>query len=168
MNPMQADCLECVACQGDAGLGRIAATTMGAVKRPTYLALGRFAVYQRHQTNEMDREGLLDQAWLEDHASGWEELRASAAGQPGDKAALITGLAANDIDWLARTYSQNQPAAIRVLVGPEHREHGRDLMRASAILPAVTGAWRCVGWGRTQLSPPTEWDLPSSGRIWSR
>jgi anaerobic selenocysteine-containing dehydrogenase len=38
-------------------------------------------------------------------------------------------------------------AAIRTLVGPEHRAHGRDIMRAIAILPAVTGAWRDVGGG---------------------
>lgn len=62
-----------------------------------------------------------------------------------------------------------RPAAIRTLVGPEHREHGRDLMRAITLLPAVTGAWRDVGGGlarstqvyfETALSYPDPPDPP--------
>ena len=62
-------------------------------------------------------------------------------------AAEITGIRPEDVERLATVYATNQPSAIRVLVGPEHRERGRDIMRAISLLPAVTGAWRHVGGG---------------------
>ena len=95
----------------------------------------------------MERDRLLDQSWLNTHTSGWNELRNSAAAMPVAEAARISGLDEEKIEWLAHAYAHNRPAAIRVLVGPEHREHGRDLMRSIALLPAVTGAWRDVGGG---------------------
>lgn len=95
----------------------------------------------------MVRDGLVDRAWLDQHTADWETLRESAEEISVEKAAAITGLDASRIEWLAHTYAADQPAAIRVLVGPEHREHGRDIMRATAMLPAVTGAWRHVGGG---------------------
>lgn len=95
----------------------------------------------------MDREQLLDERWLGEKTSGWNELKASVRAISIDEAAQVTGLPVAEIEWLARSYATSQPAAIRVLVGPEHREHGRDLMRSIAMLPAVTGAWRQVGGG---------------------
>ena len=77
--------------------------------------------------------------------------------RPGSDVALVLAMIhvldrdglieAEWIEWLAHTYATQRPAAIRVLVGPEHRQHGRSIMRAVAILPAVTGAWRDVGGG---------------------
>lgn len=97
--------------------------------------------------NVMERDGLLDLAWLDNRTTGWDELRTSAANMPPAAASPITGLGVDRIEWLARRYATERPAAIRVLVGPEHRQHGRDIMRAIAILPAVTGAWSDVGGG---------------------
>ncbi len=97
--------------------------------------------------NVMVRDDLLDPIWLDERTSGWDELRGSAEAMPASIAAEITGIATADIEWLARTYAANQPAAIRVLVGPEHRERGRDIMRSIALLPAVSGSWRHVGGG---------------------
>ncbi len=94
-----------------------------------------------------DREGLLDPEWLDAHTSGWDELAASAHTMPPARAAEITGLAVERIEWLAHTFATRRPAAIRTLVGPEHRQHGRDIMRAVAMLPAVSGAWRDPGGG---------------------
>lgn len=95
----------------------------------------------------MVRDGLLDQSWLDEHTSGWDDLRRSSASMSPEQAATVTGLDPAKIEWLARTYAENRPSAIRVLVGPEHRQHGRQLMQSIAILPAVTGAWRFVGGG---------------------
>lgn len=95
----------------------------------------------------LERDGLLDQAWLDAHTSGWEALRASASQMTPGAAAAVTGIEPAQIERLARRYARSQPSAIRALVGPEHREHGRDLMRSLAILPAVTGAWRHIGGG---------------------
>jgi anaerobic selenocysteine-containing dehydrogenase len=95
----------------------------------------------------MLRDGLLDREWIDGHTSGWDELRMSAEGMSPDATATITGIEESIIESLARAYATNRPAAIRVLIGPEHREHGRDIMRAIAMLPAVTGGWQDVGGG---------------------
>lgn len=117
----------------------------------------------------LDRDGFIDTDWIEGNTSGWAELRASARSMAPDRAAEITGLAAERIEWLAHTYAERRPAAIRMLVGPEHRQHGRDIMRAVAMLPAVTGAWRDSGGGlarstqvyfETALNYPTPPDPP--------
>jgi anaerobic selenocysteine-containing dehydrogenase len=94
-----------------------------------------------------DRDGLLDETWLAEHTTGWAELRKSAHALPLTEAATITGIPVERIEALTHRYVTAQPSAIRVLVGPEHREHGREIMRAIALLPAVTGAWRHVGGG---------------------
>jgi anaerobic selenocysteine-containing dehydrogenase len=112
----------------------------------------------------LDRDGLIDDEWIEEHTSGWEDLAASARKMSPEQAAAITGLDAGRIEWLARTYAARRPAAIRVLVGPEHRQHGRDIMRAIAILPAVSGSWRDVGGGlarSTQVYFETALNYPS-------
>ncbi len=113
----------------------------------------------------LNRDGLLDEAWLANNTTDWDSLRASADEMSPEKAAAITGLAVGRIEWLGRTYATDQPAAIRVLVGPEHREHGRDLMRSIALLPAVTGAWRQAGGGlarSTQIYFETALNYPQS------
>ena len=95
----------------------------------------------------MDRDDLLERDWIDESTSGWEELASSARSMTPERASEITDLDVERIEWLARTYATQRPAAIRVLVGPEHRQRGRDIMRAIAVLPAVTGAWRDVGGG---------------------
>lgn len=97
--------------------------------------------------NVMDRNGTIERAWIDERTTGWDDLRRSFVEMPPETAAAITGLTVSQIEWLATTYASNRPAAIRVLVGPEHREHGRDIMRAIALLPAVTGAWKDLGGG---------------------
>ncbi|MGI9603991.1 MAG: molybdopterin-containing oxidoreductase family protein [Acidimicrobiales bacterium] len=95
----------------------------------------------------LDRAGLINDEWIDANTSGWDELAISAGPMTPERATEITGLEASRIEWLAHTYATQRPAAIRVLVGPEHRQHGRDIMRAIAMLPAVTGAWRDRGGG---------------------
>ncbi len=95
----------------------------------------------------LDRDGLVDWQWVQDRSSGWDQLRESAEAMPPEKAAAITGIDREVIEWLADTYGRRRPAAIRSLVGPEHRQHGREIMRALAMLPALTGAWAEKGGG---------------------
>lgn len=95
----------------------------------------------------MDRDGLLDETWIAECTTGADELRRAAAVQPLAEAADTTGIPVEQIEWLAHLYANNRPAAIRTLVGPEHRQRGRDIMGAIAMLPALTGAWRDPGGG---------------------
>ncbi|MDJ0664950.1 MAG: molybdopterin-dependent oxidoreductase [Acidimicrobiia bacterium] len=97
--------------------------------------------------NVLEREDLLDHEWLERNTTGLSDLLDSARRMSPEQAASITGLEVDRIERLARTFATRRPAAIRCLIGPEHREHGRDIMRAIAMLPAVTGAWRDAGGG---------------------
>ncbi len=95
----------------------------------------------------LDRDGLLDTDWLKQNTTDWDGLLASAADMDPGSAAAITGIDVGRIEWLAHSLVEQRPAVVRSLIGPEHREHGRDIMRAIAILPAATGSWRDPGGG---------------------
>lgn len=113
----------------------------------------------------LDRDGLLDPEWLRERTTGWDELRDSARPWTPERAAATTGLAEDRITWLAHRMATARPTGIRALIGPEHRENGREIMRAIATLPAILGSWRDVGgglarsthvWHWTALAMPTD------------
>ncbi len=95
----------------------------------------------------LDRDGLLDDGWLAERTTGAADLLASARPWTPAAAEAETGIPAAEVEWLAHTFATNRPAAVRSLVGPEHRHNGIEIMRAIATLPSVTGAWRDVGGG---------------------
>ena len=95
----------------------------------------------------LDREGLLDQEWLHDHTTGWEDLRRSAMEWTPQRAADATGIDAERIAWLAHRIATEQPTGIRTLIGSEHRRNGEEIARAVATLAAVLGSWQQVGGG---------------------
>ena len=125
----------------------IRTTTASDVDRFIQIRPGTDVALVLAMINVLDRDGLVDKAFMADRSTGWDELRASARAMPPAEAASITGVPVADIEWLATLYGTNRPAAIRTLVGPEHREHGLDIMRAVAMLPAVTGSWAEHGGG---------------------
>jgi anaerobic selenocysteine-containing dehydrogenase len=92
-------------------------------------------------------EGLHDVDYVARYTLGFEELRGRLAEYPPERAAALTGLAEEEICDLARCYATSRPAAIRTLVGMEHRRHGAMAFRTIACLPALTGAWRDRGGG---------------------
>ena len=100
----------------------------------------------------LDRDGLIDPTWIAERTTGWVALRESAAGWTPDRAAAATGLDAERIGWLAHRMATQGPTAVRTLIGPEHREHGREIVRAVTMLPAVLGSWREVGGGLARSS----------------
>ncbi len=93
------------------------------------------------------RDGLQDHEWVEAHTLGFDELSAHVADWTPSRAATICGLAEDEIVALAREYATTRPAAIRTLIGAEHREHGGMFFRTLACLPALVGAWRDRGGG---------------------
>ena len=95
----------------------------------------------------LQRDGLLDDVWLAEHTTGADELIASAQDFTPARTERETGVSSTDVEWLAHTFATRRPAAVRSLVGPEHRENGIEIMRAIATLPTVTGAWRDPGGG---------------------
>jgi anaerobic selenocysteine-containing dehydrogenase len=116
----------------------------------TMLALGMMHV--------IFAEGLEDRGYMEECTSGADELRAHALKpeHSPQTAAEITGIAAEKIVALARSYGLCQlltgkPTAIRLNYGIQRCENGGTAVRAVAMLPLITGAWRHKG-GGLQLS----------------
>lgn len=112
----------------------------------------------------LHRDDLLDPEWLDGHATGSQELVASAAVLSLDQIAAETGISVERIEWLARRFATERPAAVRSLIGAEHRANGQEIMRAIAILPALTGAWRDPGGGlarSTQIYFETALNYPA-------
>ncbi len=100
------------------------------------------------------RDGLEDAAYLEACTTGWRELREHAlrAEHAPERAAEVTGIAAEKIEWLARAYGMagregRRPAAIRVNYGVQRAENGGTAARAVAMLPLITGSWKERGGG---------------------
>ncbi|HTH06484.1 MAG TPA: molybdopterin-dependent oxidoreductase [Ilumatobacteraceae bacterium] len=93
------------------------------------------------------RDELIDHEWVDAHTVGFDDLAAHVARCTPDWAAGITGVAADDIERLARMYGTIRPAAIRTLIGAEHHEHGAMFFRTLTCLPALVGAWRDRGGG---------------------
>ena len=97
------------------------------------------------------RDSLYDREYVEKNTHGFEQLRARAAEYSPECVAKWTGVPAADIEKLAREYATTKPAAIRVNYGIQRSENGGASMRAVAMLPALTGAWKQRG-GGLQLS----------------
>jgi len=95
----------------------------------------------------MVAERLHDTEYVARHTTGFEALCARLRDYPPARAAALTGLAADDIVSLAREYATTQPAAIRSNYGIQRSERGGLAVRAIALLPVLTGAWRYRGGG---------------------
>jgi anaerobic selenocysteine-containing dehydrogenase len=100
------------------------------------------------------RDGLADEAYLAECTHGAEELRAHALKpeHSPERAAAITGIAAEVIERLARAYALagrqgRKPAAIRLNYGVQRSENGGTAARAVCMLPLITGSWKQRGGG---------------------
>ena len=96
-------------------------------------------------------EGLEDRDYVAQHTLGADELRTQVQCWTPQRASEVTGLAAGDIVALAREYAATRPAVIRLNLGVQRSQRGAMSVRAVALLPALTGAWRDVG-GGVQMS----------------
>jgi anaerobic selenocysteine-containing dehydrogenase len=97
------------------------------------------------------RDGLEDKDWTRRHTHGLAQLREHVALYTPAQVASWTGIDADVIENLARTYAKTRPAVIRMNYGVQRSENGGAAARAIAMLPALTGAWRDLG-GGLQLS----------------
>jgi anaerobic selenocysteine-containing dehydrogenase len=85
------------------------------------------------------RERLYDAEFVARWTYGFEKLESHIRKYPPAWAAPITGIAAEDIESLARTYARVKPACIDHGNGLEHAPSCSDAVRAIAILMAITG-----------------------------
>ena len=100
------------------------------------------------------REGLEDRAYLEACVGDWRQLHTHALKpeHSPERAAEVTGIAAETIERLARAYGQagrngRKPVAIRMNYGIQRSENGGTAARAVAMLPLITGSWQMRGGG---------------------
>jgi anaerobic selenocysteine-containing dehydrogenase len=103
-------------------------------------------------------EGLEDRIYIEACTAGGDELRAHALKpeHSPERAAEVTGIPAERIVALTRAYGRAGrdgagPAVIRLNYGTQRSENGGTAVRAVAMLPLITGAWKQKG-GGLQLS----------------
>jgi anaerobic selenocysteine-containing dehydrogenase len=93
------------------------------------------------------RDGLEDRDYLERYTIGADALRERVREWTPARVAETTGLAAADVEWLAREYATRQPSALRLNYGLNRHAGAGMAVRAIACLPAVVGAWRHPGGG---------------------
>jgi len=104
-------------------------------------------------------EGLEDRAYIDEMTHGIDQLRERAKEYPPERVANWTGMAAAEVEQLAREYATAQPAVIRMNYGVQRSENGGTAARAIAMLPALTGAWRHRGGGgQLSTSGAFAWD----------
>ena len=95
------------------------------------------------------RDGLEDRDYIRDCTHGFEALRdrVMTADYAPERVAAITGIDADVIVALARTYATTKPAVIRVNYGIQRTDNGGTAARAVGMLPLLTGAWKHHGGG---------------------
>jgi molybdopterin guanine dinucleotide-containing S/N-oxide reductase-like protein len=96
-------------------------------------------------------EGLEDRAYIAEMTHGFEALAERASEYTPERVAAWTGMTPSEIEKLAREYATTRPAALRLNYGVQRAENGGAAVRAIAMLPALTGAWKMRG-GGGQLS----------------
>ncbi|MFP5237413.1 MAG: molybdopterin-dependent oxidoreductase [Acidobacteriota bacterium] len=97
------------------------------------------------------RDGLEDRAYIDAMTHGFAELAERVRDYTPERVANWTGMSAGEVEQLAREYATTRPAAIRLNYGVQRGENGGAAVRAIAMLPALTGAWKHRG-GGAQLS----------------
>ena len=104
-------------------------------------------------------EGLEDRAYIAEMTHGFERLAVRAREYTPERVAAWTGMTAAEIEQLAREYATTRPAMLRLNYGVQRSQNGGTAVRAIAMLPALTGAWKHRGGGgQLSTSGAFQWD----------
>ena len=114
--------------------------------------------------NELFERGLADTAFLENHATGVDELRRAAAEWPIARAAAECGLDEASIVRFAEWYGTISPAVVRCGWGQERNRNGGASTMAVLALPAVGGKFGVRGGGYT-MSNSSAWGIQAERLI---
>jgi anaerobic selenocysteine-containing dehydrogenase len=99
----------------------------------------------------MRREGLLDRAFIAAHVLGWEDVESAVARCDPKWTEAATGVPAARIEEVARLYAQG-PSLLWLGQGLQRQATGGNVMRACAMLPAITGNIGVAGRGFLYLN----------------
>jgi anaerobic selenocysteine-containing dehydrogenase len=98
-------------------------------------------------TNELERLGAFDGAFIEQYVSGFDAYMKTVRQMTVAKAAAICGVPEADIRAFAELYRQLSPAAISIGNGLERNRNGGSGVRAVLALPALAGKFGVPGGG---------------------
>lgn len=84
-------------------------------------------------------ENMVDEAFIHDRTTGWEETKAEALKYPPERAAKVCGLRPETIVAAARLYGTAKAAIIYAARGLEHQSKGVDNGVAAANLALASG-----------------------------
>jgi anaerobic selenocysteine-containing dehydrogenase len=107
-------------------------------------------------------ENLHDADYVARYTEGFDALRERVRQWTPQRAAQLTGIAAEQIAALAREYATTRPAVIRLNYGIQRSERGAMAVRTVALLPALVGSWKEIG-GGVQLSTSQAFHLNKTG-----
>jgi anaerobic selenocysteine-containing dehydrogenase len=102
--------------------------------------------------------GFADEAFLREHASGVEELRARAEPWTIEEAARIAEVDPSLLEQFARLYAASAPALVRCGWGLERNRNGGNAAMAILALPVVGGKFRVRG-GGFSMSNSASWNI---------
>jgi anaerobic selenocysteine-containing dehydrogenase len=110
-------------------------------------------------------EGLEDRAYIAAMTHGFAQLAERVRELTPERVAAWTGMTPSEIEQLAREYATTRPTALRLNYGVQRSENGGAAVRAIAMLPALTGAWKVRGGGgQLSTSGAFAWDKKSIER----
>lgn len=94
------------------------------------------------------RDGLVDKAFVDSFVQGYPELEGSVLPDyPPEAVSRITGLTAETVEEMARSYARARAPFIRLGSGLSRYGNGAMAVRTIACLPALVGAWAKPGGG---------------------
>jgi anaerobic selenocysteine-containing dehydrogenase len=93
------------------------------------------------------RDGLEDREYISEMTHGSERLRERVREYTPERVAAWTGMTGPQVEQLAREWATARPAVLRLNYGVQRSENGGTAVRAIAMLPALTGAWKHRGGG---------------------
>lgn len=93
------------------------------------------------------RDGLEDRTYIAEMTHGFEQLAERVRDYTPERVSAWTGMTPGEVEQLAHEYATTRPAALRLNYGLQRCENGGEAVRAIAMLPALTGAWKHRGGG---------------------
>ena len=108
--------------------------------------------------------GKADLAFLAEHATGAEELRARALPWTFERASAASGVPVEDLERFAMLYAETSPAVLRAGWGFERNRNGGSAVAAALALPAVAGKFKVRGGGFT-MSNSAAWTFDRLGAV---
>ncbi len=101
--------------------------------------------------NVIISEGLHDQAYIAERTEDFEALKTLVAEYTPEKVAEISGIPADGIREIARTYAQNKPSAIIYAMGITQHTTGVDNVKSTSNLAMLCGNVGVPGGGVNPL-----------------